>query len=294
MLLTLLLYYSILITAISIPLCFLAILLIRVKTEADVSKALKNILIISTVFMAVAVYFVAQWTLPDTFVINKVEYTLLGVYFCYLTGLIVGLLIGLFTEYYTSHDFKPVKEIAEKSETGSATNTVFGIALGFHSVCSAVIVIAIAIFISFQLAGMYGFAITALGMLGTLIIGLTIDAYGPVADNAGGIAEMAELGPEIRQKTDVLDASGNTTAAIGKGYAIGSAILTSLALIAAFLTRAELLSGKEYTAIHLLDPLILSGLFVGTTLPFVFSALTMKSVGKAAFDMIEEVRKTIS
>ncbi len=287
------LLYPILITAIGIPVSLLTLALVRVKKESDVAPALKKLLVLSTGIMAIVMLFVTLWLLPGEFVINNAEYSSIGVYWCFLAGLIGGLLIGLITEFYTSHDYKPVKEVAKSSETGAATTIIYGLALGYHSAVGPVLVMAVTIFLSFTFAGMYGVAIASLGMLGTLVIALTIDAYGPVADNAGGIAEMAGLGESVRKRTDLLDAAGNTTAAIGKGFAIGSAILTALALFAAFLTRANHLdpSADIMGSISLLDPLVLTGLFIGAVLPFLFSAMTMKSVGKAAGDMIEEVRR---
>jgi K(+)-stimulated pyrophosphate-energized sodium pump len=288
--------YPIMISALGVPVALLTFLFIKVKTEEDVAPALKRLLIVSTGLMAVAVYFATIWMLPDTFEIGGMQYTGIGVYYCFLAGLIAGLVVGLITEYYTAHDFKPVRDVAQASETGAGTNIIYGLALGYYSTALPIIAIVVSIFISFHFAGMFGVAVAALGMLGTLIIGLTIDGYGPVADNAGGIAEMAELGSDIRDRTDVLDAAGNTTAAIGKGFAIGSAILTSLALFAAFITRADLLlqeAGRDSVSsnINLLDPLVLAGLFIGAVLPFLFSAMTMKAVGVAAMDMIKEVRR---
>ncbi|TVQ33788.1 MAG: V-type H(+)-translocating pyrophosphatase [Wenzhouxiangella sp.] len=282
--------YPILISAVGIPISLLTILMVKVRSEQDVAPALKKMLIIASVLMAIAIYFLTMWALPASFEIEGHATTAFQVYLCFLTGLVSGLAIGLFTEYYTSHDFKPVRELADSCSTGAATNIIFGLALGFKSVGWSIMAIAVAVYIPFTLAGMYGVAVAALGMLGTLVVGLAIDAYGPVSDNAGGIAEMAEMGEEIRERTDVLDAAGNTTAAIGKGFAIGSAILTALALFAAFITRAMHLD-EEFTTLNLLDPLVLTGLFVGTILPFLFSAQTMKSVGAAAFEMIEEVRR---
>ena len=282
--------YPILISAVGIPISLLTILMIRVRSEREVAPALKKMLIIASALMAVAIYFLTMWALPGSFEIEGKATTAFQVYLCFLTGLGAGLAIGLFTEYYTSHDFKPVRELADSCATGAATNIIFGLALGFKSVGWSIAAIAVAVYIPFTLAGMYGVAVAALGMLGTLVVGLAIDAYGPVSDNAGGIAEMAEMGEEIRNRTDVLDAAGNTTAAIGKGFAIGSAILTALALFAAFITRAMHLD-EEFTTLNLLDPMVLTGLFVGTILPFLFSAQTMKSVGAAAFEMIEEVRR---
>ena len=287
------LLFPILISAVGIPISLITMFSARVKEEKDVAPALKRLLIVATALSALVMFFVSLWALPESFEINNEIYTNLDVYFCYLTGAVAGLLVGLLTEYYTSHDFKPVREVAKSSETGAATNIIFGLALGYHSATGSILLLAISIFVPFTLAGMYGVAIAAIGMLSTLVVGLTIDAYGPVADNAGGIAEMTGMGENIRDRTDVLDSAGNTTAAIGKGFAIGSAILTSLALFSAFLTRADLLDpeAKIMENINLLDPLVLTGLFVGAMLPFLFSAMTMKSVGKAAFDMIEEVRR---
>ncbi len=294
------LLYPIVISAIGIPVSLLTILLVKVTTEAQVGPALKRMLIISSVLMAGVMYPVTTMMIPETFVIGGEPYTAAGVYFCFLTGLIAGLIVGLLTEYYTSDAYGPVKEVAESCQTGSATNIIFGLALGYKSAVGPYIAIGLAIYIPWMLAGMYGVAIASLGMLGTLVIALTIDAYGPVADNAGGIAEMAGMEEHVRQRTDVLDAAGNTTAAMGKGFAIGAAILTSLALFAAFLTRADLLMkesdkyGADYDligSINLLDPMVFTGLFIGAVLPALFCAMTMKSVGAAAYKMIEEVRR---
>ena len=287
------LLFPILISAVGIPISLLTMFTAQVKKEEDVAPALKRLLIVATGLSAIAMYFVSMWALPESFEINGKVYTNMGVFLCYLTGAVAGLLVGLLTEYYTSHDFKPVQEVAKASETGAATNIIFGLALGYQSAAGSILLLGASIFIPFTMAGMYGVAVAAIGMLSTLVVGLTIDAYGPVADNAGGIAEMTGMGENIRDRTDVLDSAGNTTAAIGKGFAIGSAILTSLALFSAFLTRADLLDpeAKIMDSINLLDPLVLTGLFVGAMLPFLFSAMTMKSVGKAAFDMIEEVRR---
>ncbi len=202
-----------------------------------------------------------------------------------LSGLWSGLLIGYVTEYYTSHAYKPVREVADASRTGPATNIIYGLALGYESAFIPVVALAITVYVAFHLAGMYGIAMAAIGMISTIAIGLTIDAYGPVSDNAGGIAQMAHLGPEIRKRTDTLDAAGNTTAAIGKGFAIGSAVLTALALFAAFLTRSHV------DSLDILSPLVFAGLLIGGVLPFLFTAYTMKAVGKAALGMVEEVRR---
>jgi len=292
--------YPIMITAVGIPISLLTKVLVNVHTEEQVAPALKRLLMISSALMAVAMYFVTAAMIPDTFIINENEYTSMGVYWCFLSGLISGLAVGLLTEYYTSDQYQPVKDIAKSCETGAATNIIFGLALGYKSTVLPYIAIAISIFVSWQLADMYGIAIASLGMLGTLVIALSIDAYGPVADNAGGIAEMVGLDKEVRRRTDILDSAGNTTAAIGKGFAIGAAILTSLALFGAFLAHSQNLMrelpefGMEYILVNditLLDPIVFTSLFLGATLPFLFSAMTMKSVGAAAFDMIEEVRR---
>lgn len=290
--------YPIMITAVGIPISLMTKVLVKVKTEEQVAPALKRLLLISSFLMAVVIFFVTKQMIPETFEINGSVYTNMGIFWCFFSGLASGLAVGLLTEYYTSDQYKPVQDIAKSCETGAATNIIFGLALGYKSTVLPYIAIAISIFASWQMGGMYGIAIASLGMLGTLVIALTIDAYGPVADNAGGIAEMVGLDKEVRRRTDILDSAGNTTAAIGKGFAIGAAILTSLALFGAFLTHSENLlreiKGESYeliSTINLLDPLVFTSLFLGAVLPFLFSAMTMKSVGTAAFDMIEEVRR---
>ena len=284
------LLYPILISAIGIPISLVTKLLVSVKDENDVAPALMKLLIISSALMAVVMFFFTMALIPEFFELNGEQYTNMGVYGCFLSGLIAGLAVGLLTGYYTSENYGPVKELARSCETGVATNIIYGLALGYKSTVLPYLAIAVSIFVSWDLAGMYGVAIASLGMLGTLVIALMIDAYGPVADNAGGIAEMVGLDKEVRRRTDILDSAGNTTAAIGKGFAIGAAILTSLALFAAFITAASTLTG-EPISMSLLEPLVFTSLFIGAVLPFLFSAMTMKSVGKAAFDMIEEVRR---
>ncbi len=283
------LLYPILISAIGIPISLLTKLLVSVKEEEDVAPGLMKLLIISSALMSVVMYFFTVALIPDSFEINGASYSNLGVYYCFLSGLVSGLAVGLLTGFYTSDKYRPVQEVAESCETGVATNIIYGLALGYKSTVLPYICIAISIFVSWEFAGMYGVAIASLGMLGTLVVALMIDAYGPVADNAGGIAEMVGLDPEVRRRTDVLDSAGNTTAAIGKGFAIGAAILTSLALFAAFITISETLSGEQIT-MSLLEPMVFTSVFIGAVLPFLFTAMTMKSVGKAAFAMIEEVR----
>ncbi|HAT27521.1 MAG TPA: sodium-translocating pyrophosphatase [Gammaproteobacteria bacterium] len=283
------LLYPILISAVGIPISLITKLMVTVKTEDDVAPALMKLLIISSALMAFVMYFFTTALIPEVFDLNGEQYSNMGVYYCFLAGLTAGLTVGLLTGYYTSEKFAPVQEVAKACETGVATNIIYGLALGYKSTVLPYLAIAVSIFVSWELAGMYGIAIASLGMLGTLVLTLTIDAYGPVADNAGGIAEMVGLEKEVRRRTDILDSAGNTTAAIGKGFAIGAAILTSLALFAAFITIAGTLRGEAIT-MSLLDPLVFTSLFVGAALPFLFSAMTMKSVGKAAFAMIEEVR----
>ena len=284
------LLYPILISAVGIPISLVTKLLVSVKTEEDVAPALMKLLIVSSGLMAAVMFFFTMALIPEFFELNGEQYTSLGVYWCFLSGLIAGLAVGLLTGYYTSENYNPVKELSKSCETGVATNIIYGLALGYKSTVLPYLAIAFSIFLSWGLAGMYGVAIASLGMLGTLVIALMIDAYGPVADNAGGIAEMVGLDKEVRRRTDILDSAGNTTAAIGKGFAIGAAILTSLALFAAFITAAEALAGEPID-MSLLNPLVYTSLFIGAVLPFLFTAMTMKSVGKAAFDMIEEVRR---
>lgn len=277
--------YPILISAVGIPVCLITAMLAKTNEQAaSVEQALKKQLLLSTVLMSVALYFLTDWVMLDTFTLGSIVVSKAGILYSVLSGLWGGLLIGFITEYYTSHTYSPVKEVAQASNTGAATNIIYGLSLGYKSIVIPVLCIAFITYFSWHNAGMYGIAIAALGMLSTIAIGLTIDAYGPVSDNAGGIAEMCELEKGVRQKTDILDAAGNTTAAIGKGFAIGSAVLTGLALFAAFLTRLEI------NSLNLLAPHVFAGLFVGAALPMLFSAQTMRAVGLAAYAMIEEVR----
>eukprot|EP01026_Neomeris_dumetosa_P074041 TRINITY_DN7679_c0_g1_i2.p1 TRINITY_DN7679_c0_g1~~TRINITY_DN7679_c0_g1_i2.p1 ORF type:complete len:741 (-),score=176.99 TRINITY_DN7679_c0_g1_i2:348-2570(-) len=256
------------------------------KQVSTIERTLKLQLIIASAIMTPLVILVSFTTLPETFLLPGTgEVRNWHMSICVLSGLWGGLIIGLFTEYFTSNSYLPVQEVAESCKTGAATNIIFGLALGYKSAIIPAVVVAIDIYVAFSLAGMFGIACAALGMLSILATCLAIDAYGPIADNAGGIAEMAEMGDEIRERTDALDAAGNTTAAIGKGFAIGSAALVSLALFGAYVTRSKL------TNINILTPEVFFGLLLGAMLPYWFSAMTMKSVGKAALAMVEEVRR---
>lgn len=284
------LLYPVLISAFGIPASLVTTFFARLKEDGNVETVLKMQLWISTFIVAGLMYFVTDYFMVDRFVIDGLEITKWDVYISLLLGLFGGMLIGWITEIYTSHTYKPVREVVESCETGAATNIIYGLALGYKSSVIPVVILVVSIVVSSIVAGMYGIAIAAIGMISTIAIGLTIDAYGPVSDNAGGIAEMAELGKEVRDRTDTLDAAGNTTAAVGKGFAIGSAALTSLALFAAFITRARA-EDDALRNIELLDPWVFGGLLFGAMLPFVFSAMTMKSVGKAALDMVVEVRR---
>lgn len=208
-----------------------------------------------------------------------------------------GLAIGYFTEYMTSHSYSPVREVAGSCATGAATNIIYGLALGYLSTIVPICAIAITAFVSLKLLSFYGVALAALGMLANLCIGLAIDAYGPISDNAGGISEMSDLGEHVRERTDALDAAGNTTAAIGKGFAIGSAALVSLSLYGGYLTRVKQYDYEEekdrFILADIADPTIFAFLLIGAMLPYAFSAFTMKSVGKAALQMVEEVRRQL-
>ena len=280
------LYYPIFLSAIGIPVCLITALFAKVgENAADVEKVLKRQLVISTVLMSVAVYYLTDYVMVPEFTLGDKLITRSGVLISVLSGLWSGLLIGFITEFFTSHTYSPVREVASASKTGSATNIIYGLSLGYKSCTIPVLAIAGVVYLSWSNAGMYGIAMSAIGMISTIAVGLTIDAYGPVSDNAGGIAEMTELEKVVRTRTDVLDAAGNTTAAIGKGFAIGSAVLTALALFAAFLTTSGI------NSLNLLEPVVFAGLLAGTTLPMLFTAQTMRAVGLAAFSMIEEVRR---
>ena len=252
------------------------------------SKRCKRQLIYSTMFLT-PVLFALSFSLPAEFCFTAA--TRYGAFFCVAIGLWAGLAIGLITEYYTSHSYSPVREVSDSCRTGAATNIIYGLALGHKSTIVPAVALGVVIFVSLQLCGFYGCSLAALGMLSSLSIGLTIDVYGPITDNAGGIAEMAELGSDVRHVTDTLDAAGNTTAAIGKGFAIGSAALVSLSLFGAFVSR---IPGGDKFIVNVLEPIVFCFLLIGAMLPYWFSAMTMKSVGLAAAKMVEEVRRQFS
>merc|ERR1711998_534430 len=255
-----------------------------VQQLPDVEKALKGVLVISTVLMTPVAIGLSYACLPLEFTLGE-SFGQVKWWYCALSiclGLWSGLIIGYMTEYYTSHSYTPVREIAETQKVSAATGIIYGLALGYLSCIVPVICLGITILISHSLCGMFGVALGALGMLGTMTMGLTIDAYGPISDNAGGIAEMSGLGEDTRKITDGLDAAGNTTAAIGKGFAIGSAALVSLALFGAYTVRAGV------SDVNILDPWVFTGLLFGAMMPYAFAAWTMKSVGMAANDMVKE------
>ena len=284
--------------AAGIVISILGTFLVRTKEGGDPQTALNVGTFSAGAVMAVLTFPIVKALAPATFSLNGIEYSSVGIFWATIAGLVGGIAIGMLTEYYTAESKGPAQKIAKASETGAATNIIAGLGTGMQSTALPVICLGAAIILSYHFAGLYGIAIAALGMLATTGIQLAVDAYGPIADNAGGLAEMAELPPEVRQRTDKLDAVGNTTAAIGKGFAIGSAALTALALFAAFretVFNTRVADGMDEAVarmvIDVTDPTVMAGLLLGAMMPFLFSSFAMSAVGRAAFAMIEEVRR---
>lgn len=293
-------YYPLLISAVGLIACLFTsifgIFIYKVNEIKKIEKALNLQLLISTVLtgfflIPITIFFLPEsWSMPTA---DEPDYKAKH-WMCGLStflGLLSGYIIGVSTDYYTSNAYKPVREMADICTSGAAINIIYGLALGYLSTIIPVLVLAVTIIVSIKFLGMLGVALAAIGMLSTLGVSLAIDAYGPISDNAGGIAEMSEIGADVREKTDALDAAGNTTAAVGKGFAIGSAALVSLALYGAFLTRCKTGNKNTIKSVQVNDGWVFGSMLIGSMLPFAFSALTMKSVGYAANEMVREVRR---
>ncbi|KAF6162454.1 hypothetical protein GIB67_017342 [Kingdonia uniflora] len=286
-------YYPLLISSMGIIVCLIITLFatdfFEIKAVKEIEPALKYQLIISTALMTIRFAIVSWLALPPSFTIFNFGVQKIvknwELFFCVAIGLWAGLVIGFVTKYCTSNAYISVQGVADSCRTGVATNVIFGLALGYKSIIIPIFAIALSIFVSFNLAAMYGIAVAALGMLSTIATGLAIDAYGPISDNTGEITKMAGMSHRVHERTDALDAAGNTTAAIRRGFAIGSAALVSLALFGAFVSRTII------STVDVLTPKVFIGLIVGAMLPYWFSAMTMKSVGSALLKIVEEVRK---
>ena len=289
-------YFPLMVTAVGILASFVSVLFVKFGTvnKDNVESKLKSQLTISTVIMTgfiVPLLYILPEVMKIEFAGVVYDATRWHIYACVVTGLWSGLAIGFITEYYTSNTYSPVQGLVESTRMGAAPNIILGLALGYMSTIVPIVVLAVTIWVSFSYAGMYGVALSALGMLGCLPIALAIDGYGPIADNAGGISEMSYLDDSVRELTDKLDAAGNTTAAIGKGFAIGSACLVSLALFGAYIVRSFEYSEEKSYAVNVLQPTVFAGLIIGAMIPYAFSAMTMSAVGEAANEMIVEIKQ---